>query len=254
MYVDIHNHLIPNIDDGVKSEEEALTCLEIALKEKISTIFVTPHFKVGTIEPTPERIISEAKALANIAKKFSIKILPGSEVLFDHNLPNLWKEGKLLSMAGNKKHILIETSLTTLPRGIRKTIYDLRILGLEPILAHPERTNYFQSEVKRMIPLSDAGCLSQVTTYSITGFWGSDTAEAAMEMIERQMVHFIASDAHSPRSRKPMMREAIRILSNRFGIHLARTLAITNPMAIVLGSTIEQPPKVRRKRRFSFLK
>jgi protein-tyrosine phosphatase len=238
VYTDVHCHLLPGVDDGVQNWAEAMECLQIAKAEKISRIAVTAHIWPDRYPNEPADLREVFNELKERAAPLGIELHLGSEVYFQLDLPELHRAGKLLPMGESGRFLLLELPLTLYPPGVAQTLYALRIQGVEPVLAHPERYPYVTRDPFRLEELGHAGVPFQVTTHSVAGFFGSAIQKASFALLEKGWVKLLASDAHSSRGRVPMFREAVRMVANRYGKEAARRLCVENPRRLIAGEPL----------------
>ncbi len=217
--VDIHCHLLPNIDDGPDSWEESLALARLLSDEGVETAITTPHWIKGSEwEPKTGDVVRLTDEL-NLRlgnEKVLLHVLPGMEIGINENLVELSKKGEILTL-GNGNHILLETPYVSIPYGIKEIIFRLKVSGLEPVMAHPERCGEIQANPKVLKDILDSGALLQVTTSSLLGHFGKRARECAISLAREGLIHFIASDAHSPDGRPPIIREAVELLESLIG-------------------------------------
>jgi protein-tyrosine phosphatase len=249
VYTDVHCHLLPGVDDGVKTWAEAMECLQIARAEKISRIVATAHIWPGRYPNDPADLRDVFAELKRRAEPQGFEMHLASEVYFQLELPELHRAGRLIPVGESGRYLLVELSLTLYPPGVARTFYALRIQGVEPVLVHPERYPYVARDPARIEELGRAGIPFQLTTHSVAGFFGSSIQKAAFNLLERGWGKLLASDAHSSTGRVPMFREAVRVLANRYGKEAARRLCIENPRRLVAGEPLLSVECVRRGRK-----
>jgi protein-tyrosine phosphatase len=251
LYTDTHCHLLPGVDDGVKDWEEALRCLDIARRERIAHICVTPHVRPDRYpKNTPEALRNVFQRFQVEAEARGIRASLGSEAYYTSDLMKSWGDGEILPMGESGRYLLVEFSNTILPHGIVEAFYNLRIAGVEPVLAHAERYPWAQRDIMRLAPLALTDIPFQVTTFSLSGAFGDDAKKAAFEMMERGWIYMASSDAHSDRVRAPLFREAVRAISRRYGIEAARRLFIENPRRLLAGEQLLPVICIPRRRFF----
>jgi len=205
--IDIHCHILPNLDDGPSSLQEATAMLEEAIKVGISEIVATPHLIWGDNLLSEEQVRNTIEQLPK-----TIKIHGGAEVPL-MEAASLLEEGKLIT-AG--KMVLLDTPpLGKLP-ALEQLVFKLILKRLTPVIAHPERNSSFVSDRKRLEHLKDMGALFQINGSSLTGFMGKDAKKAAEKLMEWGIGDIIASDAHTPEAFPPF-RTAISLLEKRWG-------------------------------------
>lgn len=215
--IDLHCHIIPCVDDGAQSMEEAVEMAKCAVREGITGIIATPHHANGRYM-NPADQVRKAAAMLNDALKereIPLRIYPGQEIRIFRQLIADRSEWMTLN---DSPYVLIEFPFDEIPRYAEETFHELRVMGLVPIIAHPER---YQEMVKRpesLLRFVEAGALAQVTSQSVTGALGKKIQAAALQMCRQNLIHFIASDAHD-RSRRPFaLKEAYAVLEQKLGL------------------------------------
>lgn len=249
MYVDIHCHLLPGVDDGVKDLTESLACLEMARREKVTALCVTPHIWREKYPNRPAALREAFAAWKPRAAELGLEVHLGSEVMFHPRLAGDFEAGDLLAMGAPGRYLLVELPLLLFPQGVAQGLYDLGLAGAEPILAHPERYPYVASSPDKLRAMAEGGVHLQVTTHSVAGLFGTGVQRAAFELLERGWVSLVASDAHSPRARAPMFRQAVRVLWKRYGRAAARLLCLENPRRVLEGRPLLPVACSRARRR-----
>lgn len=247
MYVDIHCHLLPGVDDGVKDWEESLACLQQARREKVSRILVTPHIFPERYPNSPGALRAAFGEWREKASALGFDLSLGSEVFFGPKVVEDHAAGRFLTLAGGP-YLLVELPLLTCPPGVAQAFFELQLRGVLPVLAHPERYAYVADNPRRLADLAGAQVPFQLTTHSVAGLFGKRIQATAFDLMERGWVHILASDAHSPTSRAPLFREAIRLVANRYGKEAARRLTVENPTRVIAGEPL-LPVRCERRRR-----
>ena len=209
--IDIHSHILPGVDDGAASDEEALEMLRLAELDGIDRIVATPHVppKPGTTL-APEQILERVDALNTLVTQngIPIEVLAGSEIRFEPDIVDALQRGEMLTLNGSP-YVLVELPLFgDWPVHLRSTIFDLQMAGYLPILAHVERYPAVQRDPKLLDDLIGTGVLMQVNADSIGGGDGDRSRATARRLLTARMVHLVASDAHSPRTRVPRIASA----------------------------------------------
>lgn len=256
--IDLHNHLLPAIDDGAKRLDETLEFLRAARRDGITTVVATPHMKPGVYDNT-RAIILERVALVREAQKGDpeaegVTLLPGAEVYFTADLPQRARAGTLMSVADRGKYLLLELPYQQIPMQVDETIFQLRLAGLTSIMAHPERVAYYLEDLERVEASVGIGALTQVTGASLTGRFGPKARDFAFAMLDRGLIHVLATDSHDVRHRPPVLAEAVRVVRERAGEDAARRMIEEIPRAILEGREIDGTPPVRPARRRGFLR
>lgn len=216
--IDIHNHLLINVDDGPKSREETLDLLTQAVQSGITDIICTPHHHSGTYI-TPAHVVTEKLAEVEriiTEENININVHAGQEIRINDDLIDELRSGEALTLAGSK-YILVEFSFTELREDVDEIFTALRELGLTPIIAHPERCQPLVKNENILARLINDGALAQVTAASVCGEFGSDLQENSLQLIEKGLIHIVASDAHHAEYRPFMSKEAFDIIENELG-------------------------------------
>jgi protein-tyrosine phosphatase len=231
--IDIHCHILPNIDDGPSDINESIEMARIAANDGITRIVATPHIKntlhpVSTIKKNVEILNTQLFKLG-----IPVEILQGADVSAQLD-PSLF-EGYTIN---NTAYILVEFPQTHLPNDMKKIIFRMMIKGYYPIITHPERNLSVIKNPDRVFDLINAGVLIQITADSITGAFGIDVEECAFYLLKRGVVNFIATDAHSSLSRKPVLSEALKITEKIIGKERSDKLVTMNPEAVLKGTPL----------------
>ena len=209
--IDIHSHILPGIDDGSKNMETSIKMLKMAEVRGTKIIVATPHYIWGRYENQYDEIFALHQKLKLQAKTsgINIEILLGQEVMLDKYSLKLCKEKKLRGINGTS-YMLIEFPMDKLPRDALDLIYELRILNIKPIIAHPERYEYINRTPTAINDFIEEGCLFQINAGSMQGVFGKKVHNCAKLLVREGLVNFIASDAHSINRRCPGLKEGFR--------------------------------------------
>lgn len=249
-FCDIHCHLLPGLDDGARDERQALAMAELAVADGIGTIVATPH-QLGAFPRLDGRTIREAAAALQQLldqRGIPLRILPGGELHVEPELIARLREGHLLSLADQGRHVLLELPAEVcLPLG--RVLGQLDKLGCTGILAHPERNQALLAQPRILEEWLAAGCLVQVTAGSLLGTFGPHVQAFAERLVQRGQVHFVASDAHGPNRRRPLLRRAFERIVHLADESTAVDLCCRNPANVVAGRPVEPrqaPAKARR--------
>ncbi|QUH19075.1 tyrosine-protein phosphatase [Alkaliphilus sp. B6464] len=251
--VDLHSHILPNIDDGAKDIDEALQMGEIAVEQGISQIIATPHFIEGELASKKEKIEEAIDALNKTFEKegMNLKILPGNEVYISPNLPKILHNKEVFTL-NNGHYILIEFPMGDIPIYTEDVLYEVRLLGYKPIIAHPERYTKIMENPNRLKELIDQGNYVQINSQSITGELGEKARKTAEILLKHKMVHFIGTDAHSSRHRSPKMKKALEQIKEWIGDQAAEEI-INNGELLISGQDIYIPQPLNYNPKISFL-
>lgn len=240
-FIDSHNHSLPSIDDGAKSLAMALDMLRIAEQYGTCEVILTPHHLNGAFSNHTASIKQSYDELSNMAQSAGIKLKLhlGSEV---HLVPEATAQlinGTALTYCDLKKAALIEPPKRGMPPGYQSIIAELLSSGITPIIAHPERNQFLRNNLAEVEHLVNIGCKIQLTAQSLTGEFGDSIAQASLQLIQRCLVHLVASDAHRVEGRSPDLTKAYSWISDNFCPATANLLLKENPKRITLGKELK---------------
>lgn len=253
--IDIHCHILPNVDDGSESLEESIEMAKIAESEGITRIVNTSHchfdfkYKKGNELKLELEKFNQALKEENI----NIEVLLGNELYYTRDLIERFNELDFFSM-NNSKYILMEFSPINFPKNIEDVIYEIKIRGYIPIIAHAERYKQVQEDVNIVLDCIKEGALIQVNASSILGKNGEKAEDTSKKLLDNNMVHFVATDAHSSNRRRPLIKDSYNYILKNYGKEVSEKLFIENPTAVIENRDISilNPTKYEEKR--SFLK
>jgi protein-tyrosine phosphatase len=196
---DIHSHLIPGIDDGVRSMEESVSLISELAKSGYTRIITTPHIRSEVFPNTPETILSglEQVKIAVAEKNIQVTIEAAAEYYVDDYFLNLIEEDTPLLCFGNSKYLLIEFSHFSPPLNYKTIIFDLQSKGYRVVLAHPERYYYFHNNFDIYRDLYERGVLLQLNLVSLVGFFDNAAAKIAKKIADSGMYSFVGTDTHN---------------------------------------------------------
>ena len=239
--IDLHNHLLPGIDDGAKKLDETLEFLRLARSDGVRTVVATPHMKPGVYDNTRETIL-ERVSLVREAQRgdeaAGVTLLPGAEVYYTADLTARVRNGQLMTLGDGGRYLLLELPYQQVPIGVEETIFQLKLRQITPLMAHPERVAYYLADIERVASSIRLGALMQVTGASITGRFGNKAREFALRMLERNLIHVLASDSHDVLHRPPTLTGAVEAAAAVVGEAAARRLVDDNPAAILAGRPV----------------
>ncbi len=250
--VDPHCHLLAGLDDGPRTVDEALEMCRLAWEDGIRVVAATSHMNACNREVTAQQIRAAAEELKRLthAAGYPLTVYPNAEVMICPELESRWKRGELLGMAGGNRYLLVE-----LPQGpyfeLRTLITGLSELGVQPILAHPERHPDLLHEPAQMERLIRLGCLVQFSADSIAEAFGGADWRMLKRWVQGGLVHLVGSDAHSAVRRPPGLAAAHRLVANWAGADMADRLCALNGLMVVEGVPLKIPePRLPRRRWF----
>ncbi len=195
-FVDIHSHLLPGIDDGAKTIEDTLYLIN-GLKEIGFTEFITtPHVLKSVWDNSKTKIEETHKATSIELHTNSINnsFKAAAEYMMDESFLHLFEKEKLLVLKDN--YVLVEMSYLYPPLNLYDIIFNLQVAGYIPVLAHPERYNFYHSNLNEYKKLKKVGCYFQMNILSSAGYYGPDVAKTADYLLQNNMIDFVGSDVH----------------------------------------------------------
>ncbi|TWT66739.1 Tyrosine-protein phosphatase YwqE [Posidoniimonas polymericola] len=238
-FVDIHCHMLPGIDDGARDSADSLAMALLAVEEGIDTIVVTPHQLGGYVHNRGDEIRVRAVELQELLRAHGIplRVLPGADVRIDDGMVEKLVSGEVLTVADKRRHVLLELP-HELYQPLEPVLDALDSHNITGILTHPERNRGILSRPSLIEPLVERGCLMQVTAGSLAGGFGDAARALAERMCSRGLVHFIATDAHGARSRRPKIRDAYQRCVELAGVEAADAWCSSNPGLAVTGQAV----------------
>ena len=254
--IDLHCHILPGMDDGPESLEEAVAMCRAAAADGVETIVATPHFKPGACEFTGPGIREAIGRLTAELKSrdLDIRILPGAEVTVSPEMHSSLEPGGYLTF-NSGRYFLAEFSSLSVPARWDSYLLSFLEAGLTPIIAHPERNSWFLNHPEALETAVRSGILVQITAMSITGGFGPEARDFSIHLLRNNLVHAIASDSHSADFRPPRLAKAVTLAADVVGRERAEALVTTIPRAIIDSRPIPtmepiayetQPPVQRR--------
>ncbi|QRQ99475.1 tyrosine-protein phosphatase [Dyadobacter sandarakinus] len=195
--IDIHSHIIPGIDDGVETIEEAVAMVQKMQALGYQRIVTTPHVMWDCYKNTPEIILSGLQDVreAALAAGLTIQIDAAAEYFIDeHFMELLNTQQQFLTLPGNR--LLVELPYSTPLMNTSETLFSIIAQGYQPVLAHPERYTYFHADPSVYKKLADQGCELQVNILSLTTHYGENVHKMAEWLLKNELISYIGTDAH----------------------------------------------------------
>jgi protein-tyrosine phosphatase len=242
--IDLHTHILPGVDDGVKTMDDAVAFARVAAADGVTTVVATPHYREGFFLNARPEVLAGVEAL-NVrlrAEKIAISVLPGAEVHISADLVARVQSRHAPTLADNGRTVLFELSMMQYPVDLENLVFQMRLAGLQVLFAHPERIRFFQDDISRYEAVIRLGAFGQITTGSVTGVFGDDVVEFSEELARKRLVHVVASDGHNTRGRPPVLSSAMPRLGSWAGEDFARRMADEFPKAFIEGRDPDVPP------------
>jgi len=234
--VDIHSHLLPGIDDGSRSWEMTAEMCHIAVADGITHMVATPHanHRYAYDRDRYTEMLGQLHDAADGKLAFSL----GCDFHFSYeNIRDALEHPRRYTI-GDTQYLLIEFSDYGIPPSVEEDVFALRSRGIVPIITHPERNQVLLKKPEMVLRLVEQGCLVQVTANAVTGAWGKGSKRMVNWLLECDAVHVVASDAHDPVMRTPVMSEARDAIAKLAGLEVAEALVTSNPESIVEGRSL----------------
>lgn len=233
--IDLHCHILPGIDDGPKTLEEATAMCRMAADEGCLAMIATPHQRRWTWWNSDREAISGLARELQAALGPQPRILVGGEVHVDSELlaeVERLPGGGICTLAGSR-YLLIEFDAQGTGREAISLVHELSVAGWRPVVAHPEFIPWLAEDLELAGRLVALGASLQVTAMSVTGDFGKGPQTDTHALIDAGLAHFVASDCHGLRRRPPGLRRAYQTIAGRWGAELAKRLVSDNPRAVV---------------------
>ncbi len=230
--VDIHCHLLYGVDDGAESFEVSCSMLEIASKQGIDRIILTPHYRRGMFPYKKEALEESFQRVSEEADFKGIELYTGCEYHVDSDMVDNLLNGRQMTLAGGY-YVLCEYRTATRPEFMRTTMEDLLAAGLIPIIAHAERYECIQKDQELLREYEKMGAMVQLNADSILGIDGHRLKAVCKSILKSGLADIVASDAHGIKNRGFHMKECRALISKKYGEDTAERLFEKNPMKII---------------------
>jgi protein-tyrosine phosphatase len=238
--IDIHHHLLFSLDDGSPDLETSVKMVEVAARDGITHIVCTPHANDTFAYDRAKNEELVAKIRERVGNKVTLGL--GCDFHLSYNNIEDALNHHTRYTINEKCYLLVEFAETIIPESINDTFYELRIAGQKPIITHPERNPVLQRHPERLGEWVRDGALVQVTASSLSGRFGRTANATAIKFLDRNWVHFLATDAHNLASRPPILSEGYKYIEKHYGHDTAERLCVTNPRAVFFGEDLGPQP------------
>lgn len=239
--IDIHQHLLPGLDDGSPSMDVSVKMVAMAAGDGITHVVCTPHAsgRYSYDRAQCEALLGELRS--RVGAEVTLGLGCDFHMSYD-NIEDALNNRERYAING-RRYLLVEFADTTIPESTTDSLYELSVANQRPIITHPERNPVIQRHPERLARWIMDGALVQVTASSLTGRFGRAAQAAAEKYLQRNWVHFLASDAHNPESRPPIMSGGYDYVKKHFGVEIADRLCVVNPMAVFEGRDLPAQPR-----------
>lgn len=199
-FVDIHSHLLPGIDDGAKDLAHSIELIKTMHSYGIKNFITTPHV-LGDVYPNSSEVILQKvkEVQEELAKQGleDINISAAAEYMMDEQFMALLQKGDLLTLKDD--FLLVEMSYFSAPMNLYDVLFDIQLKGYKPVLAHPERYNFYHNDFDSYYKLKKAGCLFQLNFLSLTDQYGPHVKKTSQKLLNLDMYDFVGTDTHHSR-------------------------------------------------------
>jgi protein-tyrosine phosphatase len=250
--IDIHSHILPGIDDGANTIYDSIDMAKQAVSEGIHTIIATPHHRNGKYDNVKSDILPLVKDVNDRFKEehINLEVLPGQECRIYGEILEDYQKGDILPLNQVSQYLFIEFPSSSVPRYTEKLLYDIQVTGLTPVIVHPERNAELIERPEKLYKLVQGGAATQLTASSLTGYFGKNIQKFSQQMIQANLTHFIASDAHNIHNRTFKMEEAMDYIEKKYGIDMVYYFT-ENAELLVDGKNIyKEIPELIKKKKF----
>lgn len=244
--IDLHNHILPGLDDGAADLAESLDMARQFISEGVETIVATPHLdplngRGAAAETVRDEVRHLQAALAQA--DIPLDVLPGSEVFLTPEVPDLLRNGIAAPIAGGP-WVVVELPFSQRPLYLEDTLFRIEAAGFRPILAHPERYSFVQADVASLDDFVDRGLVLQLTAPALLGEYSTSIRRTAEGLLARGSYALASSDRHHPGSNRSLAAMYGRLVELQ-DEHTADLLLTRNPRQIIAGGEIALPTTTR---------
>lgn len=252
--IDIHCHILHGLDDGPRDLNGCLDMVNTAVASGITHIFASPHHLNGHYENPKQVVLDKISELnQNLLKEnIPLTVHPGQELRLHRELLLSLERDEVLTLDDKGKYLLVELPSEDVPAYMQEIVYELLLIGIVPIIVHPERNWKLFENPNLLFSLVQEGALTQLTSGSIIGHFGKKIKLFSEKILDHHLAHFIASDAHNTLSRGFTLGEAYASISKKFGED--RTIHLIKNTELLLNEQLidTQKPTPIRKKMFRF--
>ncbi|MFH1124279.1 MAG: CpsB/CapC family capsule biosynthesis tyrosine phosphatase [Pseudomonadota bacterium] len=257
--LDLHNHMLPGIDDGAPDWDQSLAMARQAVEDGVEGVVCTPHWVQGRYPNTRSVVLNIFQELQDRLKasRIPLRVYPGAELRFEPGVCQAILAGEVLTINDTGRFALIELSDSVLPQNLEVFLWELQVQKVTPILSHPERNPLLIRDPHRLYDWVERGVLVQVTAASMVGAFGQRVKDFATLLVTHNLAHVLATDAHGLNGRSCQLTGAYKIIEQIRGEKAAKDMVLKTPREIIEGKAVvpQDPiPFKARSARSGFLK
>jgi len=253
--IDIHSHIVFEVDDGAKNIEQSIEILKEAKNAGFEKVILTPHYIEEYYEEEKQEIGKRIEILKEKMQELNckIEILQGNEIYITNQMNELLEKEKATTL-NQTQYVLFELPLNAEAMNLTEVIYQILEKRRIPILAHPERYPFIQKDPNQLISLIEDGVLMQSNYGTMIGQYGAESKRTIKKMLKHNMVHFLGSDVHRPNTIYPKINQAKNEIKKIIGTEMLEKISNAYPQQVIEGKTIEiEEPTLIKETIFSKL-
>jgi protein-tyrosine phosphatase len=239
--VDIHSHILPEVDDGPKSWDVSVAMCRAAAADGITHMVATPHAndRYHYDRDYLKGLVAHLQQLVGDSPKLSL----GCDFHLSYdNIQDALANPTRYVIDGTR-YLLVEFSNYGIPQQTSDSFFKLGDCGITAIITHPERNPILRESPQRVLEWAEQGCVVQMTGSALAGFWGEHTRRAALWLLEHQAVHVLATDAHDMEKRVPILSRGRDAAAQICGEDVAEAMVEGNPRAIISNQPLPYFPR-----------
>lgn len=256
--IDIHSHILPNVDDGARCIEESVDMVKIYLDNGIKKVIATPHYIEGYKNNSKEQNMIVLERLREVLYQegLDIEIYMGNEIYATNEIFKFLEE-KNVATLNDSRYILLEFPMFDMPIFVEDLIYKLLLKDYVPIIAHPERNKKIIDDPNILYNLINKGALAQLNLPSLEGRYGDEIKTTVEILLKHNMIHFVGTDAHSKYERSPRVNNSLNILKDLVDDETFEQITCKNPSKVIEDREIHPNAPIeyiKKNSFFNFLK
>lgn len=246
--IDVHSHLVFDVDDGSKSIEDTIVMLQEAENAGFTDVILTPHYMEEFYEVPCDEIKNRINTIEDRAYRVSLNIYQGNEIYISNNIIDLINSKKAMGL-NNSRYVLFELPMNERPINLEQVVYELLQEGKIPVIAHPERYAYVQEDPNVLLDFIEQGVLFQANYGSIIGMYGKEIKNTVKKLLKHDMIHFLGSDNHRSNTVYKEMPKIMPVLEEWIGTKKVEELTVENPIHVLKNERfeIEDPETIEKK-------
>ncbi|MYL20112.1 tyrosine protein phosphatase [Halobacillus litoralis] len=241
--IDLHSHILPGVDDGAQTVEESIQMARAAVADGIKTIVATPHHKNGAYDNYKHNISIQTAELNRTLQEHGIdlEVLPGQETrIYGEFLEGL-EADEILPINLKSSYVFVEFPSGAVPRYASKLFFDLQVAGYQPVIVHPERNKAIMGNPDLLYSFVKKGAYAQLTAGSLCGHFGKKIKKFSEQLLDANLVHLLASDAHNTKTRGFCLSEAYHEVRKKYGEEMVYILS-ENAEDVLTGRMLQADP------------